>query len=121
MEYFELLRDRLAPDGLAVTWTPTPRVRDTFVSVFPFVLIFNDLALGSMTPIAFDDRDVRNRLSAAFSVDYYRRGQVDIAAVLAPYLAAPPLRFDPSTPRTGADDLNRDLFPRDEFGVARRR
>ena len=50
VEYFELLRDRLAPDGLAVTWTPTPRVRDTFVSVFPFVLIFSDLALGSMHP-----------------------------------------------------------------------
>jgi len=121
VEYFELLRDRLAPGGLAVTWTPTPRVRDTFVSVFPFVLIFNDLALGSMTPIAFDERDVRSRLSAAFSVDYYGRGRVDIAAVLAPYLAAPPLRFDPSTPRTGGGDLNHDLFPRDEFGVARRR
>ena len=104
-----------------MTWTPTPRVRDTFVAVFPFVFIFNDLALGSMTPIAFDDGVVRGRLAAPFSVDYYRRGQIDIDAVLAPYLAAPPLRFDPSTPRTGGDDLNRDLFPRDEFGVARRR
>ena len=121
VEYFELLRDRLAADGIAVTWTPTPRVRDTFLSVFPFVLIFDDLALGSMTPIAFDAQTVRDRLATPFSVDYYRRGQVDIVNVLAPYLDATPQRFDPSTPRTGAGDLNHDLFPRDEFGVARRR
>jgi spermidine synthase len=32
VEYFELLRARLRPGGLAVTWAPTDRVERTFVS-----------------------------------------------------------------------------------------
>jgi spermidine synthase len=32
--YFRLLESPLAPGGLAVTWGPTPRVHDTFASVF---------------------------------------------------------------------------------------
>ena len=43
--YFTLIRSRLADAGLAVTWAPTSRVRDTFVSVFPHVLVF-----GQITP-----------------------------------------------------------------------
>ena len=57
VEYFELVRDRLAPGGLAVTWSPTRRVLDTFASVFPFVLSFGDVVVGSGSPIAFDRGD----------------------------------------------------------------
>ena len=31
--YFALLRDHLTPDGVAVSWAPTSRVFDTFVTV----------------------------------------------------------------------------------------
>ncbi len=54
VEYFELVRSRLAPGGLGVTWAPTPRILATFCSVFPHVLRFDDVLIGSQTRIAFD-------------------------------------------------------------------
>src|SRR6185503_1545734 len=36
--YFALLRDHLAPNGLAATWAPTQRVYNTFIRAFPHVV-----------------------------------------------------------------------------------
>ncbi|MGH7949556.1 MAG: fused MFS/spermidine synthase, partial [Candidatus Binataceae bacterium] len=41
--YFMLLRDRLKPGGLAVTWAPTPRIQRTFLKVFPYVVGYGDI------------------------------------------------------------------------------
>ena len=114
--YFELVRSRLAPEGLAVSWAPTPRVLDTFVHVFPYALSFGDIVVGSTAPIRFDPAQVKARLAAPEVQDYYFRAGVNIAALLAPYLDAPPRVWQGAggAPRTG---LNEDLFPRDEFGV----
>src|SRR6185503_838491 len=60
--YFSLIRDRLAPGGLAVSWSPTARVHNTFVSVFPHVVSYGDIVIGSNQPIAFDADSVRRRL-----------------------------------------------------------
>src|SRR4029453_4065690 len=54
LEYFALLRSRLRPGGLAVTWFPTKRVERTFVRSFPHVLIFEGIGIGSEAPIPFD-------------------------------------------------------------------
>src|SRR5262249_13764019 len=43
--YFALLRDHLAPGGLAVSWTPTRRIHDTFVKVFPHVLSYGEFVV----------------------------------------------------------------------------
>jgi spermidine synthase len=115
-EYFALVRDRLAPGGLAVTWAPTRRVLSTFASVFPHVLLFGDVAVGSLTPIAFDPAAIEARMADPFSREYYAAGEVDIAAALSKYLATEPVRFSPDSPHPAEPDLNRDLFPRDEFG-----
>ena len=117
--YFMLLRSRLSPGGLAVTWAPTPRILDTFASVFPHVLSFGDILVGSESPIRFDPSEVRARLHAPAVRDYFFRAGVDIDALLAPYLATPPRRIDPSAARRRTD-LNEDLFPRDEFSIPRR-
>ncbi len=117
VEYFELLRDSLNPGGLAVTWTPTPRVVDSFVSVFPYVVIFPDLALGSMSPVPYDPELLKSRLSHPFTRDYYRDGGVDIETVLAPYLTARPEMYGPEFDRATLIDVNRDLFPKDEFAI----
>jgi spermidine synthase len=114
--YFELVRSRLAPGGLAVSWAPTPRVLDTFMHVFPHALSFGDIVIGSAAPIRFDPAAIKARLAAPAVRDYYYRAGIDVEALLAPYLDAAPraLRGANGSPR---DDLNEDLFPRDEFGV----
>ena len=117
--YFALVRSRLAPGGIAVTWVPTERVLDTFRSVFPQVLHFGDIALGSETPIPFDPAAIGQRLQDPGVRSHYLRAGIDIDALLAPYLAAPgPRHLDAVPPHH--HDLNHDLFPRDEFSVPRR-
>lgn len=117
VEYFELLRGALNPGGLAVTWTPTPRVVDSFVAVFPHVVVFRDLALGSLSAIPFDPDVVRSRMTQPFTRDYYQRGGVDLETLLRPYLHAAPTVYGPEFDRRLLVDLNRDLFPKDEFAI----
>lgn len=114
-EYFELVRRHLRPGGLAVTWTPTERIRATFLQVFPHVVSFNnEIAIGSADPIPFDPAVVLERAQAARS--YYAAAGVDIVAVLRPYLDPGPARFGPSDPRPDVEP-NTDMFPRDEFAL----
>jgi spermidine synthase len=117
--YFSLLRSRLAHRGIAVTWAPTPRIHDTFTSVFPHVLSFGDIVLGSETPIHFAPHDVRARLRVPAVREHFQRAGVDLETLLAPYLDAAPRRIvSADTPRR--HDLNEDLFPRDEFSLPRK-
>ena len=113
-EYFDLLRRRLTPGGFAVTWAPTARIRDTFVAVFPYAMLFGDIMIGSSEPIVFDPAAINQRIGAIR--DYYSEAGIDIAALIAPYLAAEPRRFGPGDARR-MTDLNTDLFPRDEFSL----
>ena len=116
--YFRLLQSQLTPGGLAVTWGPTPRVHDTFASVFPHVISFGDILVGSRTPIAFDADAIRARVRQPAVLDHFWRAGIDIDALLAPYLQNPrPI----AGPREALADLNEDLFPRDEFTLPRTR
>jgi spermidine synthase len=116
--YFTQARSRLAPGGIAVTWVPTSRVLDTFTAVFPHVLSFGTIAIGSEKPIEFNPQEIARRLQDPAVRSHYLRGGVDIEALLAPYLRAPgPQRIEAGAARV--DDLNEDLFPRDEFSVLR--
>jgi len=116
--YFTLLRERLNPGGIAVSWSPTTRTHDTFVKVFPHVLSFGHVVLGSNERIDFDPRTIRVRLADPFVLEHYTLSGIDIAALLAPYLDRAPGVYDPSSDRSQLQDINTDLFPRDEFGVA---
>ena len=118
VEYFELVRSRLEKGGLAVTWTPTERVINGFVRVFPYVLLFGEsLAIGSESPIPFDRAQVDRRMQHAFTRDYYRRGGIDMDALLNGFLSEEPKSFGPGFDRRGLEDVNRDLFPKDEFAI----
>ncbi len=113
--YFRLLRDRLRPGGLAVTWAPTPRVRRTFLKVFPHVVMYGDILIGSGSPIYSNSDLIRSRLADPLVVEYYAAAGVDVRSLLRPYIGLPPQRFDESYDRSAIDDINTDLFPRDEF------
>jgi spermidine synthase len=112
-EYFELLRRHLTPQGLAVTWAPTERIQRTFVSVFPHVLAFHDIYLGSSAPIPLDADVVEGRALAVRS--YFEAAGVDIVDLVRRYVAVP-VRIGPHDARPPGD-LNTDIFPRDEFAL----
>ena len=115
--YFTLLRDRLKPNGLAVSWAPTLRVRNTFISVFPYVLDYGDIVIGSREPIVFDAAAIRERVIDRDVRDRYTESGVDILALLTPYLERRPQFYTPGDDRSNLRDVNTDLFPKDEFGL----
>ena len=114
--YFSLLRSRLAPGGLAVSWAPTARIVRTFVSVFPHVAQHGDVVLGSTEPIVIDVESFLRRLRDPHVTDYYTAAGVNIAELLAPYTAG--WRLYGPTDRRDVADVNTDLHPRDEFNIA---
>lgn len=121
LEYFTLMRERLKPGGLAVTWVPTLRTHDTFVKVFPYVVSFGIILLGSNEPIVVDREAIERRLSDPFVVDRYRDSGLDIPGGLRWLLDAyPPVFIGPEFDRSAIPDVNRDLHPKDEFMVAGR-
>jgi spermidine synthase len=120
-EYFELLRDHLNPGGFAVTWAPTARIRYTFLSVFPYVLRFKNIEIGSLQPIEFDPALVWSRVTDDFVRDYYACAGIDIKNLIAPYVQpGEATSYGRGHERAAATMLNTDLFPKDEFNLAAR-
>lgn len=117
LEYFALLRERLAPGGLAVTWIPTDRVLTTFVRSFPHVLVIDAIAIGSESPIPFDRAELERRVGDPRVRDHFARAGVDVAALVGALLESQPVRIGPAANRKRLTDVNRDLFARDEFMV----
>ena len=120
LEYFELLKRRLKPGGLGVSWGPTARVRSTFLRAFPHVLVFGETLIGSSEPIAFDRATLRARLRDPFTAAHYARGAVDPEALLAKAIDRGPTAIGPELDRTPYVDVNTDLFPKDEYLSSRR-
>ena len=117
LEYFVLLRNRLKPGGLAVTWAPTARVSRTFVKAFPFVLVFHfgPIFVGSNEPIEYDIRTIRRRLHNHLTSSYYSEAGIDPESLKQRLTTT---RVDVITPdfdRSLLTDLNVDLFPKDEY------
>jgi len=118
-EYFQQLKERLKPGGYAVTWTPTDRVRNAFLSVFPHVLDFEDMMVGSPDPIQVSTEEIRARLNQPEVQEHFRFNRRPVNELMAPYSGAslPARLIGPETERTGGQDMNSDLFPRDEFSL----
>ena len=117
-EYFRLLKTRLNPGGLAVSWVPTERALASFVHVFPHALVVDTIAVGSDQPIESDPEVIERRLQRPFTREYYGLLGADVRSLLANLFAGQYERYFPETPRP-AIELNSDLFPRDEFGFRR--
>lgn len=119
VEYFELLRDHLKPGGFAVSWAPTQRTIDSFVSVFPHaVLAAETVLIGSMEPIPYDVKQIESKLAEPRMMEYLAVGALNaekLSQQVRKHFIAE--RFDESFDRTALTDLNTDLYPRDEYGV----
>ena len=113
--YFALVRDHLAPGGLAATWAPTQRVYNTFIRTFPHVVAMPGILVGSNQPIPLDRAAISTRIAAA--ADYFAAAGIDIARLLDGYLSHP-IVYGPDYPRQQLADINTDLFPRDEFDLS---
>ncbi|HEX6812750.1 MAG TPA: MFS transporter [Planctomycetota bacterium] len=117
-EYFELLRRNLARGGFAVTWSPTERIQQTFLSVFPHVVHVPPMYIGSNEPIVFDPDAVRTRAASDAVRSYYARAGIDIGPMVEELLEN--FRHVPRPDGPPPDSLlNTDLFPRDELSAQR--
>jgi len=116
-EYFQLVKRRLKPGGYAVTWAPTPRVRNTFLSVFPHVLDLEVILIGSPDPIQANADDIRRRLGYLEIRNHFRRAGIPIHELLAAYtqLNYRDRLIGPDADRSKLGEINTDIFPRDEF------
>jgi spermidine synthase len=112
--YFELVRRRLRPEGLAVTWSPTVRVHRAFVRVFPYVVVLPDILIGSNEPIVLDREAVFARLRDPRALAHYARAGISADELVAAYLVEL-ARYTPDFDRGTLKDFNTDLFPRDEL------
>jgi spermidine synthase/MFS family permease len=117
--YFELVRSRLRPQGLAATWAPTGRVHNAFVRVFPYVVSVPGILVGSNDPIALDRAAIAKRLADPRVRAHYERAGIDADRMMSEYLADPAV-YLPDFDRTALTDFNTDLFPKDEFDLSAR-
>jgi spermidine synthase len=115
-EYFRLVRERLTPNGLAATWAPTPRVQNSFIRVFPYVLSVPGVLIGSNAPIEVDRAAIATRVADPQVQRYYELAGIDIERLMNGYLSAPRV-YTPAFDRGSLSDFNTDLFPKDEFDL----
>jgi spermidine synthase len=112
-EFFALCAQRLRPHGTMCVWAPSRRVRASFAAAFPNVLSLADDAvlIGSAAPLRVHMRDWMRRLQADDVQEYL--GERRAAELLRAVRSAHPMDPEPG----GESVLNRDLYPRDEFGM----
>jgi len=116
VEYFALVSARLKPGGFAVSWVPTARTLDSMRAVFPHVMVWGEIAIGSAHAIGIDRSVVQSRLDHPFTASRFRAAGVDLSVMVNEMLDEPPQIYTPALAHPGPEGFNTDLFPRDEFG-----
>jgi spermidine synthase len=107
-EFFRACARRLKPGGVVCTWAPTARVYSTFTAVFPYVIGADrerGILIGSLGPLPITPGVWRARLAEAEA--YLHRGRAKEVGHLLE-------RLEP-WPHVPTQDVDEDLFPRDEF------
>ncbi|MFN7563426.1 MAG: fused MFS/spermidine synthase [Prosthecobacter sp.] len=114
VEYFELLKSRLRPGGMAVTWLPTPRVAATMRKVFPHVRVFGGvIGIGTVEPLRVDWTQIQSRMDQVGVWSHFRSVGMDAYALLKP-LVGPGALILRLEAEAGLEP-NTDLFSRDEW------
>ncbi len=112
LEFLQLCSRRLKPGGIMCTWAPTPRVYETFRTVFPYVLEIEGggILLGSNRLVRIQRAVWRDRLLSPDVVSYL--GSPAFAQIILNSLRT----LKKARVHKGPSlKLNLDLFPRDEF------
>lgn len=116
-EFYRLVLQRLNPGGLFAQWVPTERVLQTVAHVFPHVVELHStrlegepgFLLASDRPIEIDPATLLERfrqMDAGTLRPEQRENLEAFVSTLAGY---------PVSPALAEGELNRDLFPRDEY------
>lgn len=120
VEFFRQVRARLNNGGICVQWAPTARTVSTFLKVFPYAVQVNSVLIGSDRPIPFDIETLGDRLRGA-ARSYIRGGGWEPENLIAWFSAKPARRWVPSGQRDTDNDVNTDLFTKDEYYLNRPR
>lgn len=113
IEFFQQVRDRLKPGGICVEWAPTQRTINTFRHVFPYVIRTGNALIGSMEPVDFSLEAFATRLQGD-AQGHLAAGGWKAEDVMAWLTSKPLQRWTPADPPP-PDDINTDLFPKDEY------
>ncbi|HEX8699118.1 MAG TPA: fused MFS/spermidine synthase [Myxococcaceae bacterium] len=120
VEFYELVKSRLAPDGLFAQWVPTDRVLHSAASVFPHMLLFDvpsyygsRFMVASPQPLTFNREQVLARLAG---VDLEGRLPSRRESITRYLQSVDPQPLS-AEQRLATEErlLNHDLFPRDEY------
>ncbi len=111
-EYFEKVRDHLAPGGIAVQWAPTERTINTFRTVFPHVVYAAPALLGSARPIAYDPQALARRTEEPAIRAHLLAADVNLDELRRIMLTRTPVVWSEVGP---AGNINSDLWPKDEY------
>jgi SAM-dependent methyltransferase len=109
-EFFARCARRLKPGGVMCTWAPTPRVRATFLKVFPHALEAGGMLVGSLEVLPLDVAEWTARALSPPVTEYL--GNHAARQVVRALRGAQPAHASGYVPQ---NRLNHDLFPRDEF------
>jgi predicted membrane-bound spermidine synthase len=119
VEFYELVRSRLAPGGLVSTWLPSERTTESLRRVFPHMLVFDVLhynnsrfVVASADPIRFNRERVLERLRAIDLPRAFASGQYES---LPRYLSEVQPRVLEGERVEDEARINRDLHARDEY------
>jgi spermidine synthase len=114
VEYFAQLKNKLKTGGMVVSWMPTERVKNTVMSVFDYVYLFNDFMLVcSNSPLTVSRELIENRLKNDFTQSHFAKAHIDFGASLKPFIEK--IEVLQNGQKLEKSDLNTDMFPKDEY------
>jgi predicted membrane-bound spermidine synthase len=120
VEFFNLIKQHLNPGGVFCQWIASSRVEKTVLSVFPHVIRFGKLfILASEEPIEFNRSEILERLNNLNLLESHGLEEVK-------YITDYFTKTQPVTIQAGNssefmdDDINYDLFPKDEYFINNR-
>jgi spermidine synthase len=121
IEFYEMVKRRLAPGGIFVQWVPTGRVLNSVMRVFPNVwtTVVSDyfgssFLIASEEKLALDGDTLRQRFAAVDLSESFSSKQIEGLQAFFDQV-----RFERQPYRRirnlDEEGFNRDLFPRDEY------
>jgi predicted membrane-bound spermidine synthase len=115
VEFYELVKRRLAPNGILAQWGPTERTVRSAAQVFPHVAWVGgpqvatkeSFFIATAEPVVVDTQTLWSRLQAVRREGISEAQWADLELFVKGFV---------TEPATRGDDVNTDLFPKDEYG-----